>query len=510
MFADGCAVERERRLARQKELGLVPPDTAMPPINDNVRPWAEFGPDEQRLFTRLQSAYAAMLDHADQHLARLVGFLDQAGVRDDTIIIVMSDNGASQEGGPYGFVNAMGPYNGRKESLSEKIARIDDIGGPDTHTNFPFGWAMAANTPLKRYKQNTHGGGIRDPLVISWPAGLGTEPGLRHQFAHVSDLVPTLLDIVGIEAPDTVNGIPQMPLEGQSFAASLTDAAAPTRGKAQYFEMFGHRGLWQDGWKAVAYHPPGKPFDDDVWELYHLDVDFSETVNLADRYPERLQAMIAQWWAEAERNNVLPLDDRFAERFAENAERHQGARTRFDFHAGMGHIPTEVAPDIRGRDYDITAHVDISGAVPEGILLAHGDATSGYALYIDQFGRLVHVANIGGELSQVASDQPVPPGTTTLGLRSRQVADDGEARGPGIVYTLLIDGQEAGSVRSHLSFGPFVSWSGLDIGRDRGSPVGNYEAPYSFTGRLTHVGVDLHPRAPLDGEMIGNAEMARQ
>lgn len=510
MFAGGWDQERERRLARQKDLGLVPADTAMPPINDNVRPWAEFGAGEQRLFTRLQSAYAAMLDHADQHLARLVGFLDQAGVRDDTIIIVMSDNGASQEGGPFGFVNAMGPYNGRKESVAEKIARIDDIGGPDTHTNFPFGWAMAANTPLKRYKQNTHGGGIRDPLVISWPKGLGVEPGLRHQFAHVSDLVPTLLEIVGIDAPDTVNGIPQMPLEGQSFAASLTNADAPSRGKAQYFEMFGHRGIWQDGWKAVAFHPPGKPFDDDVWELYHLDADFSETTNLADIYPDRLQAMVDQWWAEAARNNVLPLDDRFAERFAENAERHQGARTRFDFHSGMGHIPTEVAPDIRGRHYDITAHVEIDGTVPEGVLLSHGDATSGYALYVDGSGRLVHVANIGGELTQVESDQPIPSGTVTLGLRSRQVPAHGDGQPSGIVYTLLIDGQDAGTVRTHLSFGPFVSWSGLDIGRDRGSPVGAYDAPYSFTGTLTHVGVDLHPRGALDGEMIGNAEMARQ
>ncbi|MDF1735065.1 MAG: arylsulfatase [Minwuia sp.] len=505
MFSGGWDVERERRLARQKELGLVPQDTVLPPINDNVRPWDQHSADEQKVFTRLQSAYAAMLDHADQHLARLVGFLEKAGVRDDTIIIVMSDNGASQEGGPFGFVNAMGPYNGRKEPVAEKLARIDDIGGPDTHSNFPFGWAMAANTPLKRYKQNTHGGGIRDPLVISWPNGLGREGGLRHQFAHVSDLVPTLLEIVGIAPPDEVNGVPQMPLEGVSFAASLKDAEAPSRDRPQYFEMFGHRGLWLGGWKAVAFHPPGTPFDDDVWELYHLDADFSESADVAGAHPEKLQAMIDRWWQEAAEKNVLPLDDRFAARFAENAERHQGARTRFDFHWGMGHIPTEVAPDIRSRDYDITAHVRIGDAVPEGILLAHGDATSGYSLYIDADGHLVHATNIGGEMTVLRSPAAIPSGTKELGLTARNDTD-----GDGITYRLLIDGQEAGSLHTPLTFGPFISWSGLDIGRDRGSPVGAYEAPYSFTGELHRVSVRLHQARGLDGEMIANAEMARQ
>lgn len=505
MFGDGWDVERERRLARQKQMGLVPQDTVLPPINDNVRPWDQHGADEQRVFTRLQSAYAAMLDHADQHLARLVAFLEKAGVRDDTIIIVMSDNGASQEGGPFGFVNAMGPYNGRKEPVAEKLARIDDIGGPDTHSNFPFGWAMAANTPLKRYKQNTHGGGIRDPLVISWPNGLGREAGLRHQFAHVSDLVPTLLEIVGIEPPAEVNGVPQMPLEGVSFAASLKDADAPSRDRPQYFEMFGHRGLWLEGWKAVAFHPPGTPFDDDVWELYHLDADFSESADLAAEQPERLQAMIERWWQEAAERNVLPLDDRFAARFAENAERHQGARTRFDFHWGMGHIPTEVAPDIRSRDYDITAHVRIGERRPEGILLAHGDATSGYALYIDGAGHLVHVTNIGGQLTVLRSAAAIPAGTEELGLEARN-----DREGSGITYRLLVGGEEAGTLHSPHTFGPFISWSGLDIGRDRGSPVGRYGAPYSFTGELHRVSVRLHPQGGLDGEMIANAEMARQ
>ncbi len=505
VFEHGWDVEREQRLARQKAMGLVPENTAMPPRNHMVRAWEDCSEDERRVFTRLQSAYAAMLDHADQHIARLVSFLDQADLRDDTLIIVMSDNGASQEGGPLGFVNAMGPYNGRKEVMAEKLARIDDIGGPDTHSNFPWGWAMAANTPLKRYKQNTHGGGIRDPLVINWPQGISARGEIRHPFAHVSDLVPTLLDIIGIEGPVQVGGVEQVPLEGESFAASLNNADAGQRTKPQYFEMFGHRGLWLDGWKAVAFHPPGTPFDDDVWELYHLDADFSESADVAGAHPEKLQAMIDRWWQEAAEKNVLPLDDRFAARFAENAERHQGARTRFDFHWGMGHIPTEVAPDIRSRDYDITAHVRIGDAVPEGILLAHGDATSGYSLYIDADGHLVHATNIGGEMTVLRSTGVIATGVTELGLEARN-----DPEGDGITYRLLIDGQEAGSLHTPLTFGPFISWSGLDIGRDRGSPVGAYEAPYSFTGELHRVSVRLHQARGLDGEMIANAEMARQ
>ena len=256
-FAHGWDVEREQRLARQKAMGLVPADTRMPPRNDGVKAWDEHSTDEKRVFTRLQAAFAGMLDHADRHLARLIGFLETAGVRDDTLVIVMSDNGASQEGGPLGFINAMGPFNFRPEPMPEKVRRIDDIGGPDTHSNFPHGWAMASNTPLRRYKQNTHGGGIRDPFVVSWPNRIKAKSEMRHQFVHACDLVPTLLELIGFNAPDAIAGIAQMPLEGESFAASIANASAPSKSSPQYFEMFGHRGLWHQGWKAVSFHPLG-------------------------------------------------------------------------------------------------------------------------------------------------------------------------------------------------------------------------------------------------------------
>ncbi len=513
VFAHGWDVEREQRLARQKAMGIVPPETRMPPRNDGVKAWDEHSADEKRLFTRLQSAFAGMLDHADRHLARLIAFLETAGVRDNTLILVLSDNGASQEGGPFGFVNAMGPYNFRPEPIAEKLRRIDDIGGPDSHNNFPHGWAMASNTPLRRYKQNTHGGGIRDPFVISWPKRVPAKGELRHQFVHASDLVPTLLELVGIEAPNQIAGTAQMPIEGESFARSIKDASAPSKSSPQYFEMFGHRGIWHQGWKAVAYHPPGTPFENDKWELFHLDRDFSETDDLAATEPQRLAELTKLWWSEAEKHNVLPLDDRFAARFAENAARFQGARNHFVFHAGMGHVPTDVAPDVRSRSYTIEAHVEIDDPGAEGVLIAHGDATSGYSLYIKD-GRLVHDLNIGGGHEIVTSDRKVPSGAHRLGVHvERLVRDAPPAKGArtGITaYTLLIDGEPAGTLQTQQAFNNFISWSGLDIGRDRSSPVSHYEAPFEFTGRLLRVTVAMHDDQKLDGDGIGAAEMARQ
>ncbi|MEX1036398.1 MAG: arylsulfatase [Sneathiella sp.] len=512
MFAGGWDKERERRLARQKELGIVPEHAEMPPRNDGVKAWDEHTEDERRLYTRLQSAYAGMLDHTDRHMARLIDFLEETGQMDNTLILVLSDNGASQEGGRNGLVNAMGPFNLRPEPMEEKLARIEDIGGPDTHSNFPHGWAMAANSPLKRYKQNTHGGGVRDPLIISWPKGLPVQGELRHQFAHCSDVVPTLLDILDIEPPETINGIEQQPIEGQSFKDSLLKPEAPSRTKPQYFEMFGHRGIWQDGWKAVAFHPMGSAFEDDQWELYNLNEDFSESRDLAAEDPDRLKAMIDSWWKEAKENKVLPLDDRFAPRFAENAERLQGHRTKAVFHRGVGHIPSDVAPDLRSRNYRIEAEADVESEASNGVLIAHGDTTSGYSLYMKD-GYLVHDLNIGGEHVVVTSDKKVAPGRRLLGLKVTRLTTEEKPRmGKGMGqsrYTLTIDGEEAGSAESNLGFFMLISWSGLDIGRDRGNPVGDYASPFEFDGFLRKVTIHMEKQT-LDGEGVGKAEMARE
>jgi arylsulfatase len=277
--------------------------------------------------------------------------------------------------------------------------------------------------------------------------------------------------------------------------------------------MFGHRGLWHQGWKAVSFHPSGTPFENDKWELFHLDRDFSEVDDLARKEPQRLAEMIELWWSEAEKHQVLPLDDRFGPRFAENAARFHGARNRFTFHAGMGHVPTDVAPDVRSRSYTIEAHVAIDDDGAEGVLIAHGDATSGYSLYIKD-GLLVHDLNIGGGHEILRSDRKVSPGCHRLGLYvERLVRTDPPALGSrtGVTaYTLLIDGEPAGAMQTQLAFHNFISWSGLDIGRDRGSPVSHYDAPFEFTGKLLYVTVIMHDDQKLDGEGVGNAQMARQ
>jgi arylsulfatase len=371
---------------------------------------------------------------------------------------------------------------------------------------------MAANTPLRRYKQNTHGGGIRDPLVICWLEGITARGELRHQFSHACDLAPTLLDLLGIEPPPEINGVRQMPIEGTTFAPSLRDPTVPSKARSQYFEMFGHRGLWHAGWKAVAFHPSATPYENDKWELFHLDEDFSETNDLGAKQPEKLATLIKLWWEEAEKYKVLPLDDRFRERFVVNANRFHGARKRYVFHAGMEHLPTDVAPDVRGRSYLIEADVHIAEAC-EGVLIAHGDATTGYSLYL-QSGHLVHDMNIGGEHVIVRSAAPVSPGKRWLGVHVRRLTREVQPTmntGSGISeFTLLIDGMPAGRIQSRRGFFNFISWTGLDIGRDRGSPVSNYESPFEFTGKLIKVTVTMDDDQMLDGDGIGRAQLARE
>ena len=503
IFSKGWDQCRKDRLQRQIELGVVPKGTQLPPRNDRVKAWADHSTDEQRVFSRLAGAYAAMLEHTDQQLARLMNFLHDAQLTENTLVLLLSDNGASQEGGPNGFVNAMGPFNGQPESMQTKLARLDDIGGPDTHSNFPWGWAMASNTPLKRYKQNTHGGGIRDPLIVSWPAKLPTDGSVRSQFCHVSDLAPTILELLGVESHHR----PGIGTPGCSFAASLHDAYAATAKDVQYFEMFGHRGLVHDGWKAVAYHEPGTAFEDDEWELYHLAEDFNEVHNLAEVEPERLQQLQSLWWQQAETNQVLPLDDRFAPRFAENAERHRGGRTHYTFWPGMGHLPSDVAPDLRSRSYRIDVDLEVLSDRDSGVLIAHGDATGGYSLYMDN-GHLVHDLNIGGTHQLLTSPKPVLPGRRELAfVMQRQPQDDNSVIGRA---SLRVDDVEVAELSTNSIFTLMISWSGLDIGFDRGTTVGNYASPFTFSGKLRKVTVDLSDDQELDHDGVGRAEMARE
>jgi arylsulfatase A-like enzyme len=502
VFEKGWDRTREERLARQKAMGIVPPDTLLPERNPGVKAWDALSDDERRLAVRLQAAFAGMLEHADQQIGRLVGWLRETGCLDNTLLTLISDNGASQEGSPFGTVNALRYFNGVRDTLADNLPHLEAIGEAHLNNNYPLGWAMAGNTPLKRYKQNTHGGGVRDPLIVHWPAGIPAGGGIRHQFHHVSDITPTVLEIAGISAPAEIAGVAQQPIEGTSFAYSFGEAQAPTRKRTQYFEMLGHRAIWHEGWKAVTVHRPGTRFEDDRWELYHVAEDFNEMHDLAEAQPERLQAMIARWFAQAGACNVLPLDDTL-NRFVSSNPHSIAARRHWVLLPGAGRIPQAAAPDIRNRSYRIVAHVEIPAGGADGVLIAQGDWCGGYAFYLRD-GHLVHDYNFVNRHYVARSAQPVPPGMHQLAWEVRKT---GEYRGEG---TLSIDGVPCGGVALPQTYRAQSSFIGLEVGRAPKPAVGDFEAPFPFTGRLLRVEVVLADDQRTDEAMALESALRRQ
>jgi arylsulfatase len=485
-FDDGWDVARDEWFAHQLDMGLLPEDTQLAPRNPGVEAWDTLPENHRRLAARLQEAFAGFLDHTDAQIGRLVAALEQLGELDNTLLLLMSDNGASQEGGPFGVMHEMKFFNGILETPDEAIGRIDDIGGPHSHTNYPWGWAQAGNTPYKWYKQNTHEGGVHVPMIAHWPTGV-PEPdrgGLRDQFHHVIDIAPTVYEVLGITPPDVYRGYEQMPVTGTSLLYTLADPAAPTAHEVQYFEMFGHRAIYADGWKAVTRHTKGAAFDDDDWELYHVAADRSECVNLAASEPDRLAAMVELWWREAESHNVLPLDDRTIELFG--ARFRDGSAHRVDRHytyfPPVSPLPSQVGASIGGRSWDLEAVIDRpSGA--GGVLYATGTENSGLTLFI-QDDRLVFDYNCFGDHQVVRSEVPVPVGRSIVGLKFRRAGRSGTA-------TLLVDGTPCGSVGVPLVLG-ILSSIGPSVGFDHGSAVSDaYDAPFAFEGTLGRLDIQL-------------------
>jgi arylsulfatase len=489
-FDEGWDVIRERWFARQKELGIVPTDTRLPPRNPGVKPWASLSENERRFAARLQEAFAAFLEHTDHHLGRYIDALAELGQLDNTIFIAMSDNGASQEGGPTGVLDEMRYFNGLAENVDEAVKRLDLIGGPDSHTNYPWGWAMVGNTPLKRYKQNTHAGGVRDPFIVHWPARIKERGAIRRQFHHVTDVAPTVLEILGLTFPDVVDGVKQTPVHGTSMAYALAPdgAQAPSRKQTQYFEMFGHRGIWHDGWKAVCYHEPGASYDEERWELYHADRDVSEANDLAAAHPDKLKALIALWWQEAERNGVLPLDDRRGGALFKSAQfrGNTARRNQFVFYPPMSRLSADVAPPTGNRAFAILADIDIAPG-DQGALVARGSANGGYVLYVKD-GRLVFDYNHFHAHSSVRSDAPVPAGRRKVGVRVDRIAKSGKA-------TLMIDGRDCGSVEIP-EMATMVSSTGMDVGRSLAPVCHDYLPPFAFSGTLHRLAIDVAASRP--------------
>ncbi len=494
-YDDGWDVVRQRWFEKQKATGVVPEDTVLSPRNPGVEPWDELNEDQQRLYARMQEAFAGFLDHTDDQIGRLIDFLEMIDVLDDTMVILVSDNGASQEGGKHGTLNELAYFNNIRTPVEDMLDRVDEIGGPNIYNNYPWGWSQVGNTPLRFYKQNTYEGGIRDPLIIHWPNGIEDGGALRNQYHHVSDILPTVLDVVGVEAPDVYRGVPQKPVEGTSLRYTFDAPQEQTRKKTQYYEMLGHRAIWHDGWKAVTMHKRGTPFAEDQWALYHTDRDFSECDDLAEQHPEKLRELVDRWWGEAGKYNVLPLDDRGgAELMIIRRPGHEPPGNTQRFLATSPHLERSKTPDVRNRSFEIRARVERT-AGQNGVLMASGARTGGYCCYVRD-DRLCFTYNRVGVMDDIVADQPLPDGEFDLIVRYDKTA---EHRGTVSLLVASPNGESAnGESAAVVGTGtietlPFrQTMYGMDIGRDAGPTVSDsYVGPFPFEGTLRWVEFEL-------------------
>ena len=506
-FDEGWDVMRERCYQKQIELGVIPEGTQLAPRNPGVDAWEDLPENQKKLAARLQEAFAAFLDHTDDQIGKLVDGLSAMGQLDNTILLVLADNGASQEGGPFGVMHEMKFFNGILESPDEAIERIDDIGGPRSHTNYPWGWAQCGNSPFKWYKQNTHEGGVHVPLVFHWPKGLNEDQAgsLRNQFVNVSDIVPTIYELIGISAPEQIKGFDQMPITGHSFVNILADSEAPATNTLQYFEQNGSRALVAGEWKAVCKHEAGADFDTEPWELYHLADDMSECVNLADQQPEKLDELIELWWSEAERNGVLPIDERglelFGARFRDRSP--HPANRRYVYRPPMSPVTAQASAAVGGRSWELTARIS-SDASSEGVLWATGNINSGMSIFI-QNNRLVVDYNAFDDHTIVESEMEIPEGDSILTVTFR--------RGEGRAGSFELKVNDTPSGRADLPlYMRMVSSIGQSIGSDHGSQVSTrYSGAFPFTGTLHEIVIQLLSRgAPGTKEAVARTENARQ
>ena len=465
-FNQGWDVVREQVLARQKQLGLVPPDAQLPPRNPGVKAWAELSPDERRLYARYYETYAAFIEHTDEQMGRLLDRLQQTGQLDNTLVILASDNGASPEGGPEGMWNEVRLFTTESmDHYPEGLAHLDAIGSAFTYPTYPTGWTMAGNTPFRLTKGTAHEGGVRVPLIMRWPSHIKDAGALRAQFHDVVDVLPTILDACGVTAPAKVDGRAQLPLAGTSMTYTWADAMAPSHRTTQYVEIYGHRAIYHDGWKAVAFHPINAPFAQDKWELYDLHTDFNETHDLAAAQPAKLAELLAVWEREAVANQVYPLDDRRAAREMLLPPDSPVAADKFVFHPPVSGIHKGSAPDLRQRAWHITAELGTGVGHSTGAIAAFGGRFSGWSLYLKD-GTLKFHYNYGGfERTTVTANAPLGESQSHEAALDFSPAPDGSASA-----VLFIDGREVGRGRVPRVMRN-ITHETFDLGCDLYTPV---------------------------------------
>jgi len=503
-FDMGWDKYREETIERQKRLGVIPANTKLTERSAGLPAWDILNVDQKRLYARMMEVFAAYGAECDYEMGRIIDAVKQLPDADNTIFIyIAGDNGSSAEGGIEGSINENLFFNGFSEKWQDNLKYIDELGGPKHFNHFPAAWAHAMDTPFQWTKQvASHFGGTRNPMIVSWPTRIKDRGGLRQQFMHVIDVVPTLYEVIGITPPTELNGIPQKPIEGISFAYTFDDAQAKERHTTQYFELGVNRGMYHDGWMASALSfPPWQPvrtgFDPDKqkWELYNVKEDFSQANDLAAANPQKLRELQDLWWAEAAKYNVLPLDWRGIERF--NAELMgrpslAGDRKTFTYYPGQIGLPGEAAPRILNRSWTLTAEIEVPEGVVEGMIVTHGGLEGGYGLYVRD-GRPTFVYNyLSVERYNVTSTTPLPKGKVQVKVNFAYSGKAGEF-GKGATVTMTVNGTKVGegelpkTIPVQISIG-----EGLDIGEDIGSPVGfTYKPPFPFTGKIEKVTVDL-------------------
>ena len=532
VFDDGWDSYREKVFARQKELGIVAADAVLSRHDPDVQLWEDLSAEERRLYARMMEVFAGFFEHTDHQIGRLLDFLEQLGELNNTLIMVISDNGASAEGGPTGSVNENRFFNNVPDDLADNLAAIDDLGGPQYFNHYPWGWTFAGNTPFRRWKRETYRGGVADGFLVHWPAGISAKGELRHQYAHAIDMVPTVLEAFGLEEPREIRGVAQSPVEGVSLAHTFDDADAPTRHHTQYFEMFAHRAIYHDGWRAVCPFP-GTSFaeagvgfgqleltedrlrelDAEGWELYHVAVDPAETNDLAEQERLKLIEMIALWYIEAGEFDVFPLDSRGTMRFADPRPQISAPRDEYTYYPGTQIVPENVAAKVLNRAHSITADVELS-AGDEGVIISHGSNIGGYALFV-QDRKLHYVHNyVGVKELHVASASELPPGKHSLRYEFEPTGAPDLMRGKGTPgrARLLVDGEQVGTgdfdVTVPLALG---LGSGICVGRNAGSAVSaRYAPPFAFTGTISTVKVAVPGTSPHDDDTEVTKAAARR
>ncbi len=526
-FDEGYEAIRERILARQKELGLLPADTPLSPLNphgepavtgpdgqpwpmlDTVRPWASLSEDERRLFVRMAEVYAGYISYADDQIGRVIDFLEQSGQLDNTIVVVVSDNGSSGEGGPNGSFNEWRFFNGIPDTTAQTLPHIDELGSPRSYNHYNTGWAWAFDTPYPYWKRWAgYEGGVTDMCLVSWPAKIPAQSTPRSQYVHAVDVVPTIYELIGITPPEVIKGYQQNPIEGESFAASLTDASVPGK-STQFYTMLGQRSIYHEGWLACTVHPPLSGwghFENDVWELYHLEQDRAQANNVAEKEPQRLEELKQLWHYYAGIYHGLPLDDRTAIQQV-RADRPSGApaRDRYTYYPDCASVPEQSGVSISGRSYTLAAGVTLDSAEAQGVIYAHGGIAGGHSLFI-QNGRVHYIFNwVGTHLQRIDADRELTPGPHVISVDFVAEGRNDDPMMPGAkgTATLLVDGEPVGQGQIVTQPGYFCAvGDGITVGRDDASPVApDYPAPFRFTGgTIDKVVVDVSGHRYVDDQ----------